>query len=109
MNDLLDEEDGNLQAVPDWQREPWERAPSHMVEYDEGYIGLNTKKLAKLSAKASASRTDERNQQIIELKNKYPRHWGKRGGAGFIARSETKKGNPISERTVRGYCKKTDR
>jgi hypothetical protein len=95
--------EGNLLPIPPEQLEPFERAPSHMVEQDEWYVGLNREKLAELSAQAGASRTDERDQRCGELRLQYPKHWCKRGGAGRIARAETKAGNPISERTVKRY------
>lgn len=80
----------------------WERAPEHMVDYDE-CPSLNDGALRKLSKAAGAARACERNVQIAELKAKYPDKWDKRGGAKWIASQETEDGNPISERTVRGY------
>jgi hypothetical protein len=86
--------------------EPWENAPPHMVDYDE-CPGLNTDALTRLNEKASVSRTQERNQQISELKAKYLNYWGKRGGARFIAKAETDTGSPITGRTVQKYFKLT--
>jgi hypothetical protein len=94
--------EGNIPKTP-VQQDAFERAPSHMVEYDESSVGLNSEKLADLSAKASRSRTIERDKRISDLRLQYQKHWSKRGGAGRIARSETKAGNPISERTVQRY------
>jgi hypothetical protein len=94
----------NIPEQPPEPINPWERAPSHMVDYDE-CPGLNAEALARLSEKAGDRRTDERSQRINDLRLKYPNHWGKRGGAKYIALTESDTGDPISERTVLNYFK----
>ena len=85
---------------------PWEKAPAHVVDYDE-CPSVKTDELKRISARASNSRTRERNVRIGELKLKYQRLWGKRGAAKVIAQRETDDENPLSERTVQGYFKIT--
>jgi hypothetical protein len=87
---------------PSEKQAPWERAPSHVVEYDE-CIDLNRALLAGMSKKAGEARTEERVQRISDLRLKYQHRWGKRGAAKQIASFETEAGNPLSERTIQKY------
>ncbi len=89
----------NCPATPPDEKQPWERAPDHMVVWDED-PGLDRAAQIRLTATASESRTYESDLRAGELKLKYPQYWSKRGGAGFISRAEAKAGTPIPERTV---------
>jgi hypothetical protein len=98
---------GNLKdPTPIDQLEAWQRAPLHVVEYDE-CPDLDRAVLARMSESASESRTQERLLQARELKAKYRHLWGKRGTPKIIASLETEEGNPLSERTVQRYFKLT--
>ena len=92
--------------IPPDQLNSWEKAPSYLVDYDE-QPSLRDDILNNMSRKAGSSRTAERDQKISELRLKYPKHWGKRGGARFIALHETPPEDPISARTVQNYFKIT--
>lgn len=94
----------NIPDQPPEPIDPWERAPSHMVDYDE-QPSLNKEALNQMSESAAARRTRERLAQIAELKAKYPKLWGMRGAAKTIASLETDDENPLSERTVQKYFK----
>src|SRR5271163_1766349 len=57
-------------------RESWEKAPAHLVDYDE-HPSLKDDELVRMSRLASNSRTQKRSAQISKLKLKYPDQWGK--------------------------------
>jgi hypothetical protein len=96
----LDDELGrNIDETP----EVWQRAPAHVVDTEN--LAVDRSAMAQLSRQGNASKASESEARASELKLRYPNHWGRRGGAGFIARKENDAGNPISERTVRNYFK----
>src|SRR5664280_2480982 len=84
----------------------WEKAPAHMVDYDE-CPSLKTDELKRITGLAAVDRSDERDAQASALKLKYPDLWNKRSGAKIIASLETEEGNPLSERTVQRLFKIT--
>ncbi len=96
----------NLAATPLEQLEPWEKAPAHLVDYDE-QPSLKVEELNRMSRLASEKKRDERDVAIGELKLRYRNLWGKRGAARIIAQRETRDENPLSERTVQNYFKIT--
>jgi hypothetical protein len=86
--------------------EPFERAPPHTLEFSEDFIGVSSEKVRGLARTAGARRTAEREQQISDLKARYPQWWGRRSGAKNIASLEAEAGNgPFSERTIQKYFK----
>jgi hypothetical protein len=86
---------GNLDKPLD--DEPWEKAPPHMVDYDE-CPGLNEGALKKLSKAGNDARVDMRDDQIGDLKKRYPSKWGKRSGAKYISEREG-----VPERTLQRW------
>lgn len=86
-----------------------ERAPIHMIEISEFYVGLNEEKIAELSALAGNARSEERDQRMNELRAKHADVWGKRGGPRKIVQRESRGRNPISLRTVQKYFKDSEK
>jgi hypothetical protein len=91
--------------LPPHQREPWEKAPAHLVDKTCEQPSLKDDALKHMSRRAGDSRTQKRFLEISELKLKYQGSWGKRSGAKVIASFESEHGNPISERTLQKYFK----
>lgn len=71
---------------------------------DEGYVFINSAAIASRADTANVKRADTREVKADALRQEYPNHW-KRGGAKFIAMTETENGNKITARTVTGYIK----
>jgi hypothetical protein len=95
----------NSNTRPFEEQAAFERAPAHVVEYGEDYIGLDNAVLRRMTNAATEKRIEEKLLRVRELKAKYPELWGKRGTPKIIASHETDEGNPLSERTVQGYFK----
>jgi hypothetical protein len=88
------------------EKEPWMKAPAHMVEYDE-WPSLKKSEVGRLSRAGCEGQVGKRDDQISDMKFQYSRYWGKRGGAKKIAERERASGNPISERTILRYFRVT--
>ncbi|HMV58973.1 MAG TPA: hypothetical protein PKL28_11850 [Rhodocyclaceae bacterium] len=103
--------ESNIYATPRAELQPIERAPAYMRDssdpsgnyaWNDDIIKANVKKAAKAHSR-------QQEIQIKELQEKYPDHWGKRGGAKYIAMSEHELDpeSAPSIRTVQEYFKKT--
>ena len=93
--------------IPREQREPWELAPAHMVDFCETPT-VNDLKLKRLSATAGKFRTSERDVRIGAMRANSPDLWCIRGKAHLIAARHAKEdGEMISVRTIQDYIKIT--
>jgi hypothetical protein len=114
IRELLDSVEGNITGQSRGQ-EPWERAPNHLVKHDlyddenaEPYIDIDMI-TAELTNKATASKSDKKALTKSELKNKYPKLWGKRGApkviVGLELEASTHEDDKINVRTIQRYFK----
>ena len=87
----------------DLRQEPFERAPAHMVDYDE-YPTINKSALREISKAAADERSLSRAETKSELKRLYADIWGTRGSPKLISKMHEEAGQgKISERTIRQY------
>lgn len=103
--------ESNLYSTPLSELEPIERAPAYMRDGSDpsGNYAWNQDIIKTNVTKAGKAHSREQKIRIKELQEKYPDHWGKRGGAKYIVMSEEEldRETAPSIRTVQEYFKMT--
>lgn len=111
IREFGDEVESNLYIPTSGELEPIEKAPAYMRDASDpsGNYAWNNDAILSMVNQASLDRSREREIRIKELREKYPEHWGKRGGAKVIARTELELDpeSAPSERIVQEYFVKT--
>jgi hypothetical protein len=90
-------------SLPKDQMEPYERAPTYLVD-DGEYPSLNHEILKSLGKARGRNQTDDKEERIADLRLRYAPYWGRRGGTKKIAEAEARRVETApAERTIRDY------
>lgn len=85
----------------------WERAPPHVVEWDE-FPAVDKGKLVEMSQAAASERSRERAERISQMKSMCHDIWGQRGAAHIVAkRWRDSDEEEVSIRTIQQYIRES--
>lgn len=88
-------------------QDAWERAPPHVVVFDESPAVIQ-EALEEMSRNAGSERRRDKAERIARMKSLYADIWGKRGTAHIVVKRWREAGeDEISVRTVQAYFKET--